>query len=220
MSFREASSAGTSPGCSCLWTQHSYPYAGRLPWDFKSSTCSTLCWIYNVTVPSLGKNKNMNFKPDGKIWKLCIYQVTGIHGNFTVVLLLIYKNSAVLVPWELPVEPWKDLNQDQIELLRHIKHHDRTKALIETQITWNKALMSSFARHLRTQSTQTSRVGSSKSISFERSTEKSSRLMFVSRKIYLTKIRISDWLIIERIKSILKTSKVLNLDRKRNQWRW
>ena len=65
-----------------------------------------------------------------------------------------------------------------------MKNHDRTKALIETQITWNKALMSSFARHLRTPSTRTSRVGSSKSISFERSTEKSSRLRLVFGMTY------------------------------------
>ena len=40
--------------------------------------------------------------------------------------------------------------------------------------------MSSFARHLRTPSTRASRVGSSKSISFDRTTEKSSRLSFKS----------------------------------------
>jgi len=93
------------------------------------------------------------------------------------------------------VEPRKDLNQDQIDLLRHVKNHDRTKALIETQITWNKALMSSFARHLRTPSTRTSRVGSSKSISFERSTEKSSRL----RLVFGMTIRVRLFLIIRAL---------------------
>merc|ERR1711953_1502892 len=56
-----------------------------------------------------------------------------------------------------------EINSDQIELLRHVKYHDRTLALVETQITWNKALMASFARHLRSASGSRERTGSSRS---------------------------------------------------------
>merc|ERR1719219_185130 len=73
------------------------------------------------------------------------------------------------------------ITTEQKELLQHVKHHDRTSALLETQITWNKALMASFARHLRSPSDRTrDRTGSSRSsrsvgFTIDRSISKSSR---------------------------------------------
>ena len=73
-----------------------------------------------------------------------------------------------------------DITEDQKNIMKNIKTHDRRKALVETNITWNrvrlssfarnltsqsKALMASFANHLRSPSGRSSRArtGSSKS---------------------------------------------------------